>query len=252
MRIHIVSRLGCVLLGTGLLLSSQPGQAASPLFDYQTRQTSARMTASVVDLQHATPVVEQPVVKRDAEDRTVDSPTDPMYQPACLPEFTRPDFYPIECSFTQTNPYFFPLDCILTDPQWMPDFCDGPPTNPNWYPICQTNPAFDPFCITDPMYDSACIPADTPDLPGNLFLAQNHPNPFNPETVIQFSLPATVEIHLAVYDLTGREVALLAKGLQERGTHQLRFDGSAMPSGVYFYNLVTPTAVLSRKMILLK
>lgn len=63
------------------------------------------------------------------------------------------------------------------------------------------------------------------------------PNPFNPATVISYSLPASGPVHLAVYDLRGREIVCLVDGVQGAGLQSARFDGEGVPSGVYFYRL---------------
>ncbi|MDX9758050.1 MAG: VWA domain-containing protein [Bacteroidota bacterium] len=81
-------------------------------------------------------------------------------------------------------------------------------------------------------------------------LRQNIPNPFNPETVIEFVLPVDEHIRLVVFDRHGREVAVLAEGPHAAGTHRLRFSGEGLPSGMYFYRLETPRQFDLRKMVL--
>ncbi len=88
--------------------------------------------------------------------------------------------------------------------------------------------------------------------PGAFELKQNYPNPFNPETKIEFQLPASGKVSLKVYDLLGREVALLIDGIVERGSHKINFNGSVLPSGIYFYKLNTENYSMVRKMMLLK
>ncbi|MBN1893895.1 T9SS type A sorting domain-containing protein [bacterium] len=83
-------------------------------------------------------------------------------------------------------------------------------------------------------------------------LDQNHPNPFNPETAISFSLIEAADISLKVYNLLGREVALLAEGRLEAGDHQVRFQAGNLPTGVYFYRLETGGFVQTRKFIIQK
>jgi len=83
-------------------------------------------------------------------------------------------------------------------------------------------------------------------------LHQNFPNPFNPLTFISFTLPSEMYVSLRVYDILGREVKVLAETDFSEGTHQLQFDGSRMPSGIYFYRLVAGGYVETRKMQLIK
>ncbi|MBD3408807.1 MAG: T9SS type A sorting domain-containing protein, partial [Ignavibacteriales bacterium] len=64
-------------------------------------------------------------------------------------------------------------------------------------------------------------------------LAQNYPNPFNPTTTIEFSLPEATTARVAIYDMLGREVAVLADGRMTAGMHSVEFDASALASGVY-------------------
>ena len=84
---------------------------------------------------------------------------------------------------------------------------------------------------------------------GNLVLS-NHPNPFNPSTVIRFSLPEAGNVRLKVFDLLGREVAALLNEHREAGTHQVHFDARALPSGMYFYRLESGGRVVVQKMVL--
>jgi hypothetical protein len=89
-------------------------------------------------------------------------------------------------------------------------------------------------------------------IPEQFSLAQNYPNPFNPATEIIFSLPRAQNVSLKVFDLLGREVAVLTKGTQTVGEHHVRFDGRDLPSGTYLYRLESDASVLTRKMLLVK
>jgi hypothetical protein len=78
------------------------------------------------------------------------------------------------------------------------------------------------------------------------------PNPFNPNTIINFQLRAASWMKLAVYDISGREVAVLADGWMEAGEHQVVFEGTGLSSGVYFYTLSAGDFKDTKKMILMK
>jgi hypothetical protein len=97
-------------------------------------------------------------------------------------------------------------------------------------------------------------------LPKEFRLEQNFPNPFNPSTVVSYQLPAPsgVEgpvvstVRLVVYDLLGREVAVLMNGRKDAGIHQVIFNASGLATGTYFYRLETAGFVQTRKMILMR
>lgn len=88
--------------------------------------------------------------------------------------------------------------------------------------------------------------------PREIALHQNHPNPFNPVTQIQFSLPEAMHVTLEVFDLTGQKLMTLENNQMESGNHQVTFDGSSFSSGMYIYRLSTPQKTITRKMLLIK
>ena len=84
-------------------------------------------------------------------------------------------------------------------------------------------------------------------------LYQNYPNPFNPITNVKFSILNAGNVKIVVYDVQGREVQTLVNETLKPGTYEATFDGSALNSGIYFYQLIAEgIAVQTRKMILLK
>ena len=83
-------------------------------------------------------------------------------------------------------------------------------------------------------------------------LGQNYPNPFNPATTIRYALPVRSHASLTVCNALGQVVATLVNGTEEAGEHEVRFDGTRMASGVYFYRLQAGTYVETRKFTLLK
>lgn len=89
-------------------------------------------------------------------------------------------------------------------------------------------------------------------IPDNVTLYRNYPNPFNPSTTITFDINVTSEVSLIVYDMLGREVASLVDGTLSAGAHEVEFTAADLPSGVYFYRLKTGNFMESKKMLLLK
>jgi hypothetical protein len=83
-------------------------------------------------------------------------------------------------------------------------------------------------------------------------LEQNSPNPFNPSTAISYQVPRGGPVRLAVFDILGREVALLVNGPQPPGRYSVRFDGSRFSSGVYLCRLEAGGSAAVRRMLLLK
>lgn len=99
---------------------------------------------------------------------------------------------------------------------------------------------------------STLTSAKNPEKPARIALAQNYPNPFNPATDISYTLPASSDVTLAVYDMLGRRISVLVSEEVAAGSHTVRFDASGMASGVYIYRLETPGQVLTNKMVLIK
>jgi predicted acyl esterase len=83
-------------------------------------------------------------------------------------------------------------------------------------------------------------------------LRQNYPNPFNPATTIQYSLDRSAHVELKVFDMLGREVAVLVDHTQSPGVYEVRFDGSGLSSGVYVYRLLSEGSVQTKRMVLLR
>lgn len=92
-------------------------------------------------------------------------------------------------------------------------------------------------------------------IPKSASLDQNYPNPFNPQTQFHYSLSKTENIYLAIYDLLGREIFTIHKGLQRAGNHNVQWTGvnntgSFVPSGIYFCRLTSESDVFTKKMVL--
>lgn len=89
-------------------------------------------------------------------------------------------------------------------------------------------------------------------LPTQYSLGQNYPNPFNPSTEIRFEVPVSGFVSLKVYDVLGRIVEILVDEIQDAGYKVVRWDASAIPSGVYFYELTAGEFVAMSKMVLVR
>jgi hypothetical protein len=89
-------------------------------------------------------------------------------------------------------------------------------------------------------------------VPANFLLQQNYPNPFNPVTTITFTIPKRSLVTLKVCSVLGQEVTTLTQGQMQPGEYSLRFDGSALSSGIYLYRLTTEYSSSVRKMALIK
>jgi hypothetical protein len=92
-----------------------------------------------------------------------------------------------------------------------------------------------------------------PDVPKELSLYQNYPNPFNPTTKIGFRVPGLgSRVKLAVYDLLGREVAVLIDERKEEGRYEVEWNAGGLSSGVYIYRMTAGGITQSREMLLLR
>jgi hypothetical protein len=83
-------------------------------------------------------------------------------------------------------------------------------------------------------------------------LSQNYPNPFNPTTYITFTLPERTNVKLKIYDVLGNEIVTVLNSELDEGKHTIKFDGTDLSSGIYFYKLITDKFTDVKKMILLK
>lgn len=103
----------------------------------------------------------------------------------------------------------------------------------------------------DPLTDTS-VEEQKADVPTDLRLMQNFPNPFNPTTQIAFELPQQSNVRLAVYDMLGREVAVLVNETRSAGSHQVTWNAGNMASGVYLYQLTANGQSTTRRMLLMK
>ncbi|MGC8596011.1 MAG: T9SS type A sorting domain-containing protein [Candidatus Kryptoniota bacterium] len=121
-----------------------------------------------------------------------------------------------------------------------------------WMAFCgiSDNGNTDVFVYGDPLtsvHETSGMSSQT-----DFYLTQNYPNPFNPTTQIKYSIPTNSFVTLKVYDALGREVETLVDEPQAAGYHEVKFDGSRLTSGVYFYRLTVGNYTSVKKLMLVK
>jgi photosystem II stability/assembly factor-like uncharacterized protein len=89
-------------------------------------------------------------------------------------------------------------------------------------------------------------------IPRAFALQQNYPNPFNPVTIINYELPKAAFVHVSVYNIIGQEIRTVVNQYQQPGQKSVRFDGSSLPSGIYFYKITAGSFTSVKKMMLIK
>ena len=109
----------------------------------------------------------------------------------------------------------------------------------------------------DELNQSTDIANETDNKLSDYYLFQNYPNPFNPSTTIKYSIPSNVKremsnVKIIVYDILGNEVATLLDENKPAGNYEVRFDGSNLSSGIYFYKLQSGSFIQTKKLLLLK
>ena len=88
--------------------------------------------------------------------------------------------------------------------------------------------------------------------PTAYLVAKNFPNPFNPITTIAYSIPTAGNVKVAIFDVTGREVATLVNSHLDAGSYSVAWDGSQSASGIYFYRVTVGNLNYTNRMVLLK
>ena len=83
-------------------------------------------------------------------------------------------------------------------------------------------------------------------------LSQNYPNPFNPSTNISFTIPEKSFVTIKLYNILGKETAIIFRGEKNAGNYNVKFSADNLPSGIYFYQLTAGSYTATKKMTLLK
>lgn len=100
--------------------------------------------------------------------------------------------------------------------------------------------------------NTSSVSKETNPTPENFHLSQNYPNPFNPITTIQYTLAEAGNVSVKVYDILGRQIAVLEEGAKFAGEHSVVWNAVNIPSGAYIYRIRTGEFETAKKMLLLK
>jgi photosystem II stability/assembly factor-like uncharacterized protein len=103
-----------------------------------------------------------------------------------------------------------------------------------------------------PLAEVTSIPKDKSYSPQQFALSQNYPNPFNPSTTISFSIPSRSLVTLKIFDVMGREVSTVVSETMSAGNYSKVWNGSGIPSGVYFYRLQAGAFLQTRKLVMMR
>ncbi len=147
------------------------------------------------------------------------------------------------------------------DAAWYPYFAIGGNQLCDNIPECVANSehfhtSLDQFYYSFMVVDSqACDAAAVGGdliIPEKIHLFNPYPNPFNPTTTIEFSIPQTEFVTVKVYNIVGHEIITLINDELSTGNHSIQWDGSRQPSGLYFVQIESGSFIQTRKMVLLK
>jgi hypothetical protein len=157
--------------------------------------------------------------------------------------------------YRDTDPGFVPSPATLLTETATSDLVDATPTPWDYhYKVSAVDHAGNESPAASP--EATSDVGDTP-LAGRVALNEAVPNPFNPSTVLAFSLPATMQARLTIHDVSGRIVRVLADGVMAAGRHEFTWDGSdhhsrRVASGVYFFSLEAGATAETRRMVMVK
>jgi hypothetical protein len=96
------------------------------------------------------------------------------------------------------------------------------------------------------------ISGNNGNIPDKFLLYQNYPNPFNQSSIINFQSTVKGKVQLIIYDILGKEVQILVNEQLNPGVYKVRFDGSGLPSGFYFYKIQINEFIDVKKMVMIK
>ncbi len=162
---------------------------------------------------------------------------------------------------TEVSNYGFAIESKCAGREWVEiGFLrgNGNSNSPKSYSFTDANPEVGQIMYRLKQIDfdgvfeySSVIEVDIP-APSNFLVRQNFPNPFNPTTTITYELPEAEWVTVKVFDIPGNEIVTLKAGYERAGYHWLNFDGSNLPSGIYFYRIQSGKYSKIKKMTLQK
>jgi hypothetical protein len=164
---------------------------------------------------------------------------------------------------TTTSPLYLDSDPVLKTSagQWDANYAESVTVMLEgdslrmWYEGCREPTGTNLWMIghaTAPLIPTGLFEIEDVVSPDGYVLTQNHPNPFNPSTTIEFTLPKSEYTTLKVYNILGKEVVTVVSNKLNQGNHTFQFDGSDLASGIYYYQLVAGEFHQVKKMILLR
>ncbi|MCF7809955.1 T9SS type A sorting domain-containing protein [bacterium] len=151
------------------------------------------------------------------------------------------------CSSTESD---F-LDTLITDNQYL-DYLVGQPADEYYYIV------YSIYATQEVMSEGVAIEwtqdVETEDntLPDEWELSGIYPNPFNSTTRIAYNVPTQGSVHIAIYDLSGRRLTVLANGMHNPGRHQAVLNADNWTSGIYIVKLTTPAGSIASRMVLIR
>lgn len=134
---------------------------------------------------------------------------------------------------------------------WEPDWVASPALGSSWENLALFDFSNNALVGLTAFENLNSIHSDEAVKPG-YWIAQNFPNPFNPSTTIRYSLSASTMVSIKVFDVLGRQIALLVNAMQPAGEHEVSFEARQLPSGIYYYTISAAGKQVSKAMVLSK
>ncbi len=159
-----------------------------------------------------------------------------------------------------------PISNRLTDEAWRDMLMNNPPDMPEWMSSFMDLDASQPSYLPNSpqnfygnhfSYVTSISNEKNAHLPDTYSLQQNFPNPFNPETIIQYELPENSHVTIIIYNILGQKIITLYEGEKLAGRHTIKWDGKnssghPVPSGLYLYKIITDSFISVKKMSLIR